>query len=316
MESQLKNEEVAHWIQGRLTRSLVFVHGKGGVGKTVVSKAIAQCLSDRGHRTLWVAFEDPTVSPGEFKQVGPHLAHLNCDFTLSFEEYAAMKIGAPRLARLFLQNRVIQYLAKAAPGIHELVLLGKVWFESSRYSHVVVDLPATGHGLTMFQSTENFARLFGGGPLTKDAEGMLESFRDARSTAHVIVALPEEMPLRESLDLNDYLKKAFPKNPASFLVNRLFPHISSKPESKTDSKNLKSESEAPTESPDSWPSPVPESASDYALKRLKLEEFNLRIWREENIPFGKLDFIPPPLEDTQAVIVKALAKQLHSKNYV
>lgn len=298
-----ENAEFTHWIQGRLSRSLIFIHGKGGVGKTVVSRAIAQRLAEHGHRTLWVAFEDPIAEPGVIQNISPCLSYLNCDFTTSFEEYAAMKIGAPRLTRLFLHNKVIRYLSKAAPGIRELVLLGKVWFESSLYAHVVVDLPATGHGLTMFQSTANFARLFGGGPLTQDAESMLESFQDPRSSTHVIIALPEEMPLRESLDLNSYLKKAFPKNPALFIINRLFPQV-------TDSMEQGSTHE------ESHKAPLALDIEDYILKRIQLEKHNLRIWTDEDIPFGQLDYIPPPLENPQQFIVNQLANQLHGRRYL
>lgn len=291
---------ISHFIKDRLTRSLIFVHGKGGVGKTAISQAIAHCLSDQQRQTLWICIEDPIRPPGELKQLSPHLWNLNCEFTLAFEEYAGLKIGAPRLTRIFLQNKVIRYLAKAAPGIHELVLLGKIWFESNHYSHVIVDLPATGHGLTLFQSAENFARLFSGGPLNRDAEAMLETFRDPVKTGHLIVALPEEMPLRESLELNDYLKNIFPANPAAFLVNRMFPEVVS------EESNL-------IGTPDSWISPLAHSAMDYAVKRDKLESYNLRIWKDEAIQFGKMDFVPP---STDQGLSKRLAEQLISKGYL
>lgn len=297
-------QNFSQWIQKRLTRSLVFVHGKGGVGKTAVSQAIAHRLSERGHKTLWVAFEDPIAPAGELRQITPTLDYLNCDFSLSFEEYVAMKIGAPKIARAFLGNKVIQYLSKAAPGIKELVLLGKVWFESSHYSHVVVDLPATGHGLALFQSTVNFSKLFGGGPLTQDAESMLETFSDPSVASHLIVSLPEEMPLRESLDLNQYLKEAFPKNPAGFMLNRCFP------------KNSSDLTEEVYGTPDTWPSPIARSIEDYAAKRQTLEDYNLRIWKEEALSFGSLDFVLPPLENMRQSIALELSRQLHLKNYL
>lgn len=289
-----------------LSRNLVFVHGKGGVGKTVVSQAIAHRLASQGSRTLWVTFEDPTLPTGQIKPEAPSLWSLNADFTFSFEEYVGIKIGAPKLTHFFLQNKAIRYLAKVAPGIQELVLLGKVWHECNHYQHVVVDLPATGHGLTMFQSTENFARLFRGGPLQKDAEAMLQSFQDAEKVGHLIVALPEEMPLRESLDLNDYLSRVFPNNPASFVVNRLFPEEDPKEDSLAESLG----------DPATWKSPLSESAADYVRKRLWLENYNLKIWEEANIPYEKLDYVPPPLDSTQSAIVKGLAEQLQARSYL
>jgi anion-transporting ArsA/GET3 family ATPase len=264
-------------VSSAISRNLVFVSGKGGVGKTTVSQAIAQGLAEKGKRTLWTTFEDPTRPLGEIQPVGPNLWHLNCEATQAFEEYAALKIGVAKLAKLFLQNKLMRYLAKAAPGIHELVLLGKVWHERLNYDHVVIDMPSTGYGLAMFQSTVNFANLFKGGPVHRDAEEMLATFRSARETGHLIVALPEEMPLREALELNEFMRNLFPANPPSFLANRKFPQLRQAPE------NLGA--------PDDWATPVPTNLADYAAKRAVLEEFNLRIWRDREIVFGELPYL-------------------------
>jgi anion-transporting ArsA/GET3 family ATPase len=287
-----------------LNRNLVFVHGKGGVGKTVVSQAVALRLSELGHKTLWVALEDPLLSPGELRQINANLWHLNCHFIPAFEEYASMKIGVAPLTRLFLQNKLMRYLAKAAPGIHELVLLGKIWFERNHYSHVVVDLPSTGYGLAMFQSTENFVKLFQGGPLNRDAEAMLDTFKDRRLSGHLIVALPEEMPLRESLELNQFLMKIFPNNPAEFIINRLFPKVDPPGNSPL------------LQTPNEWSTPLAASLEEYAQKRYWLENYNLRLWRDEGISFGELGYIPPPSTGESELIVEKLAEQLEEKDYL
>ena len=295
---------VSETIAEVLNRPLVFVHGKGGVGKTVVSQAIASTLArknlQKNFKILWITLEDPTRPPGQLIEVTPHLWHLNCDFLQSFEEYAAMKIGVTSLTRIFLKNKLIRYLAKAAPGIHELVLLGKIWFERENYSHVIVDLPSTGYGLAMFQSTSNFIQLFHGGPLHRDAQAMLKTFEDPKATGHLIVSLPEEMPLRESIELNDHLNKMFPKNPRAFFVNRVFPSI---PET---------QNEIPP--PQSWSNPLPLSAQDYVQKRARLEEYNLRIWREAQISFGKIDFVPH--FESLSLIVKGISDQFQSEAYL
>jgi anion-transporting ArsA/GET3 family ATPase len=279
------NPTFASALQSASQRNLIFVHGKGGVGKTSVSRALATRLARRGERTLWTTFEDPTRPLGECREKESGLFELNCDFTQAFEEYAGMKIGIPGLTRLFLRNKLMRYLSQAAPGIHELVLLGKVWFERTHYKHVVVDLPSTGHGLAMFQSTENFVQLFQGGPLHKDAQSMLETFENPEKTAHLIVALPEEMPLRESLELGDYLRGLFPQNPALYLVNRRFPQVNESSSSTTSPL---------IPPPEAWSSPLADSATDYALKRSTLETHNLRIWKEAGLSYGELLFAPNP----------------------
>lgn len=276
-----------------LKRRLIFVGGKGGVGKTLVSQAIAQSLPGR---VLWVAFEDPLRPPNELIQKSSHLWHLNCEAGASFEEYIQLKISIAPLAKLFLHNKLVRYLAKAAPGIHELVLLGKVWHDRIKYDHVVCDMPSTGYGLAMFKSMENFSSLFKGGPIQRDAEKMIATFKDPKESGQLIVSLPEEMPLVESLELREFLLEIFPGNEPGLLVNRLLPGPASAARSVGD--------------PDSWPSPVPESAEDYLRKRLALERHNLRIWDDLGMKYGRLDFVPPSLEKGPAGTVDRLAVQI------
>jgi anion-transporting ArsA/GET3 family ATPase len=258
-----------------LARKLLFVVGKGGVGKTTVSQAIALALSRAGKRTLWICFEDPTL-PTDVRKLGPHLWHLNCDAGQAFEEYATLKIGVGPVAKLFVGNRLVRYLAKAAPGIHELVLLGKVWHERKNFDHVVIDMPSTGYGRAMFHATKNFSKLFTGGPIHRDAKAMLETFSDPSQTGQLIVALPEEMPLQEAIELGDLILEQFPENPPGYIANRVFPRGA----------------ETISELPEDWASPVPASLADYAKKRGILEEQNLRIWRSRGISFDLLPYLP------------------------
>lgn len=292
--------ETLNTIKNSICKKLIFVTGKGGVGKTAVSQAIALSLSEENKQVLWVTFEDPTRPPGERVQKNQTLWHFNCDADQSFEEYAAMKVGIAPLTRIFLKNKLIRYLAKAAPGIHELVLLGKVWHERENYDHVVVDMPSTGYGLAMFQSTQNFANLFKTGPLYRDAAEMLSTFKDPEKTAVLIVALPEEMPLRESIELGDFLNDLFPNNPPSFWVNRKFPRVTSLEEEKANP-------------PDNWAQPFANSVLDYIQKRSILESFNLQLWSESGISFGELNLIPFASAQTLESVVQNLSQQIKDK---
>ena len=265
-----------------LKRPLIFIEGKGGVGKTTVALAIATALSEQSQRTLLISIEDPLRDPGELKRLNPYLWHLNCEASHAFEEYAAMKIGVPALTRIFMKNKLMRYLSKAAPGIHELVMLGKIWHDRLNYDHVIVDMPSTGYGIAMFQSTINFTRLFKGGPIHRDSEAMLKTFNDPKEVGQLIVALAEEMPLQESIELKDYLLKMFPANMPGFIVNRCFPLPKKPPTGKS-----------PDSNPDNWKSPVADSGLDYILKRTLLERFNLKIWDDAHINYDRLNYLPP-----------------------
>lgn len=263
--------------------NLVFVHGKGGVGKTLISQSIAYGFCRTGRRTLWITLEDPALPREGPKQILPNLFHLNCDFFSAFEEYAKMKVRFPGLAHFFSHNPVIRGLGQTAPGVKDLVLLGKVWHERLNYDTVVLDMPATGHGLALFQSTQNFSRLFQNGPLYRDAEEMLKTFGDPALTSHLVLGIPEETPLREALELGDYLRTLFPKNPPQFLLNQLFPGWDAV--------------ESALGDPDQFPNPIATTYSEYVIRRQALEHFNLRIWREAGMPFFILEKLTSPVVD-------------------
>jgi anion-transporting ArsA/GET3 family ATPase len=294
-------------LKQALSRRLIFVSGKGGAGKTCVSQAIARALSrtpagrrSAKKRVLWVTFEDPFRPAGELKEITPQLSELNCEAQTAFEEYATMKIGIPALTRVLVQNSLVRYMAKAAPGIHELVLLGKVWYERNHWDHVVCDMPSTGYGLAMFQSTSNFADLFRGGPIHHDAEAMLDTFRDPKECSQIIVSLPEEMPLRESLELRDFLIRLFPRNQPALLVNRRFPHPPFDSPGPTTEEDL---------------SPLARSPEEYAVRRAHLEALNLKIWTDLDLSFNELEYIPPSaeaptLDRIPESIVETLAEEL------
>ena len=250
----------------------------------------------------------PISRTGNWTQLHSKLWHLNVDFTLAFEEYVTMKVGIPKLAQIFLKNKTMRYLAKAAPGIQEMVLLGKIWYERDHYDQVIVDMPSTGYGLAMFQSTDNFIKLFRAGPLYQDAAAMMKNFGDPKSSGHLILSLPEEMPLRESVELRDFLAQLFPENPAVFLANRVFPTVRD--------THLQNAQLKDADTPQSWPRPLAHSREEYIYKRYCLEKYNLRLWREAKISFEELAYLVPTLLESPESMSERLAELLQTKAYL
>lgn len=268
-------------------RPLIFVQGKGGVGKTTVATALAQDLA-KDYRTLLVTIEDPLSPPGIIRKIDGNLYGLNNEAMCAFEEYAGLKIGAPALVRLFLQNKLMQYLARAAPGVRELVLMGKIWHERKNFERIVIDMPATGHGLTMFQAIMNWAQLFAGSVLAKDANAMIETFRDTSQTAHVVISLAEEMPLVESLELRTHLIRILPAAEVSYIANRLFPS-----------------SGAPVSGDDH---PFSKTVSEHAARKAILETENLEAWKD--LKFERIPYFTPTLENSFEKITRDVAAHL------
>jgi anion-transporting ArsA/GET3 family ATPase len=132
-----------------------------------------------------------------------------------------LKLKLRALYTAFLGNKITNYLEKAAPGVREMVLLGKIWFERNHYDHVVVDMPSSGYALTMIHTPFNFAALFPGGPIYHDAKEMIATFSNPKETALVAVSIAEEMPVQEALEMAANLRKLMPKNPAWLVLNRL-----------------------------------------------------------------------------------------------
>lgn len=251
---------------------LIFVHGKGGVGKSTLAYSLSQILSE-SKKTLLVSIEDPTLDPGIKKTINARFDHLNNDSKKSFEEYISIKMGSPLLAKLFFQNKLMQYLASAAPGTRELTLLGKIWYELKSYDHVVVDMPATGHGLTMLQAVQNWAKLFKGSIFAKDSEEIIRTLNNPKKTGNVICALPEEMPLVESLELYESLGRIIPHPLVSFIANRVFPLAISNNEAPTSLK------------------PYSETALEHVIQKNKLENDNLKQWG--SFLFLKIPYFEP-----------------------
>ena len=255
-----------------LSCPLIFVQGKGGVGKTTLATSLAR-VSANTKKTLLVSIEDPMLEAGSIRLLSENLWHLNNEASTSFEEYAGLKIGAPKLVKIFLSNRLMRYFVKAAPGIRELVLMGKVWHEMKNFDRIIVDMPATGHGLTMFQSISNWRKLFEGSILAKDSQAILDILSDPKSVSHLIVALP---------------KAIFPKSDPYYVVNRLSPSEGREPEND--------------------PRPFAADAQSHLARKAKTEKENLKSW--DSLKFFRIPFFPPTRLDAFQSIINAVTSHL------
>ncbi len=196
---------------------VVLVTGKGGVGKTFVSALLALRAARSGKRVLLcetfgcqrVSELFGVVSRGYTPTlVAPNLWTSSLTSEQALEEYLLRVLKFRKLYDLVFRNRVMGPFMAAVPGLHDLIQLGKVWdLERSRergapaWDLLVVDAPATGHGLSMLGSPRAMMELTVAGPFHDHAADIARLLEDPARTAAVLVTLAEEMPVRETLDL-------------------------------------------------------------------------------------------------------------------
>jgi anion-transporting ArsA/GET3 family ATPase len=224
-----------------LDKRLIVVTGKGGVGKTTVAAALGLKAARAGKRTivcevaeqdrLHGLFAGPAGAHSE-QELAPGLFGISIDPERCKQEWLQYQLRSGALAGLLGHSRIFQYLTAAAPGLTELVTIGKVWelaqlqrkrAKASPYDLVIVDAPATGHGVAMLRAPRTFSEVARVGPIHRQA-GMINGFlRDAKATGVVTVALPEEMPVNETLELGGRLREEMGMGIDRIVVNQLLP---------------------------------------------------------------------------------------------
>lgn len=223
------------------SRRLVFVMGKGGVGKTTVAAALGLVAARSGRRTLVCEVSEQEritavfgCPPAGFEEteIAENLSSFSVNPIDAREEWLRHQLHSGALAGLVNGSRLFSYLAAAGPGLAEVVTLGKVWelaqlerraARSRPYDLVVVDAPATGHGLAMLRSPRTFAEIARVGPVHRHARAIEKFVADPEQTAVVTVALAEEMPVNETLDLEARLHEQIGLELDRVLVNAVLP---------------------------------------------------------------------------------------------
>jgi anion-transporting ATPase len=205
-------------VGGLLDKRLVVVTGKGGVGKTTVAAALGLLAARRGRRTVVceVAQQERLSALFGVREVGhrepelaPGLFALSVEPERAMHEWLRYQLHSGALAGLLGHSRLFSYLTAAAPGVSELVTMGKVWdlaqpqrrTRGARYDTVIMDAPATGHALALMRAPRTYANVARVGPVGRQASQIDVFLRDDSSTGVLSVALPEEMPVNETVDL-------------------------------------------------------------------------------------------------------------------
>ncbi len=182
--------------------NVVVVAGKGGVGKTTVTAVIARAAARSGRRVLVIELDGKPILEGLLPdRHGEALTVVHLSAPDALEEYLNDH-GFRRIAKRLNRTGVIDMVGTAAPGIDDIVVLGKVkqYERSGDYDLVVVDGPAAGHAVTFLMSATGLADAVRGGPVRSQADDVLELLGDPERCMAVLVTLPETTPVNETIE--------------------------------------------------------------------------------------------------------------------
>lgn len=303
---------------GLENKRFLIVTGKGGVGKTTVCAAEALALAAKGKRVLVcmcnakerlsTMFGSELIGP-EITPVAPNVWAVNMDPTRALEEYGSMVLKSRALFKLLFDNKYVRTFFRAVPGMQEWTLLGKAWWHttetrddgSNLYDVVILDAPATGHGLDMLRVPKVIVEVVPPGLLRRDAERAWELFQDPDNCAVVLVTLPEEMPTTETIELANALRDELKLPIGKIVVNCVLPPLFSKEE------RSKLEGVAPVDA-----ASAPEAALMSGRRRALREQVQAsalaRLAKELPVPPS---FLPQLFEDAaQPSAIRELAKRV------
>jgi anion-transporting ArsA/GET3 family ATPase len=236
----------AHAMSTLADKRFVLVTGKGGVGKTTLCAAEALALSAKGKRVLVAMCNakerlstmlgSPPIGP-RVAQVADNVWAVNMRPDEALEEYGTLVFHSRALYRALFDNRYVRAFLRAVPGMQEWSMLGKAWWHTTetlpdgsfKYDVVLLDAPATGHGLDMLRVPKVILEVVPPGLLRRDAERAMALFQDPTTCAVVLVTLPEEMPTTETIELARALQEL--RLPIGrVVVNGVLPPLFSKEE--------------------------------------------------------------------------------------
>ena len=228
-------------ILQRLDRmKLLVVTGKGGVGKSTVSAALGALLANRGRTVLLIEVDprehlhhllDTPPSGGEIVEAAPHLflQHLDPRELLDALVREKLKVGA--LVRKVLSSPVHRHFTEGCPGLKETAVFGRALRmveghgprQLRRPDVVILDAPASGHGIAWMAAPQLVAEVISSGPIGHLAAEITSFLEDTEHFGTIVVTTAEEMPVQESLELIDAMESRLARRPELVVVNALYP---------------------------------------------------------------------------------------------
>ncbi len=245
-------------------RRFVIVSGKGGVGRSTVCAALGLAAARYGLRTCIVQLNTRDDVGGFFNgrassyEPVPLDAHLPLYAAMlrpkeALREYGVMKLKFKLVHSLVFENDVMRRLLRMIPGMNELVLLGKAWHMeeqdrrpdgSPTWDLLVIDAPATGHGMSLLRLPQVILQAVPFGPMAEDTRRMKTLLEDPARTALHVVTLPQELPGSEAIELSEQARTVLGMPTGYLFINRVLPAMLTEPQRRA-AKEALGQSEVP-----------------------------------------------------------------------
>ena len=229
-------------MKSPLDLKFVFVVGKGGVGKTSVSGALALAAAAQGKRVLvamcnakerlsYLLETGPIGS--RIQAVMPRVDAVNMEPSAALEEYGLLVLRVRALYKVVFENRFVSAFLRGTPGLDAWAMLGKAQYHArekdadgrDRYDLVIVDAPATGHGLDLLRVPRVILDVAPPGLLRREAERASDMFRDPERAGVLLVTIPEDMPTTETIELHAAIRDELGLPICGLIINQTLPAL-------------------------------------------------------------------------------------------
>lgn len=285
----------------------VLFSGKGGVGKTVISSAYALSCARRGERTLLMelnvndkvsSFFGSSRVGSEITEVEENLFAVNVTPDAALREYGIMILKVRLIYKAVFENRIVRSFLRSIPGLNDLLMLGKAYYHAIErapsggyvWDKVVVDAPATGHGLFFLQIPSVIMGFISSGHMFEESERIQTLLKDPEQTAIHLVTLAEEMPVNETLMMREELERRVGVNIGAVIANAIYPPIFSAEEQRWLKEAEKS---APVGGAAAGSSMLGGliDAANFRAQRVEMQQYHLaRLKREVDRPVYQIPF--------------------------
>jgi anion-transporting ArsA/GET3 family ATPase len=233
-------------LDGFLNPRILIVSGKGGVGKTTVSAALALVAARRGRGVCIAEVDGKGTLPRLFdvgelgyepSQLASGVWGMNIVPDQALAEYLDVQYHMKRIARVFSSSHFVDYITATAPGLKDILVLGKIWYlEQGRtkggisFDTIVVDAPAAGHMLQFLSAPTGLSDAVRVGPVRRQASWLAEMLRDPKRTRVHLVTIAEEMPVVETFETAAALENKLDIEMGPVFANALYPELLTKDE--------------------------------------------------------------------------------------